>query len=164
VNSSRSVNPMAAELEPHRARAPKDFRFPRKAAKRCYELAARFVLAHEAAELVHGIVTSGGVMHSHAWAELNDVVYDGTCRGFYNQRGYYLVTDARPVRRFGSKECAELVLQADVYGPCPELMQAEREALRDATAARRAHGVTAAPRVAPETPSDSHSAGAASHS
>lgn len=128
-----SLNPLAAEVEPCRVPKPKSIknhRYVKFAAKRCYELADKFVVRYgdDGAALVHGFVY-GRLYIAHAWAELGDVVYDGTCKGFYDKAGYYKAAQAMAVRRMTPREAANLVINRGwQYGPCPELEQAERAA------------------------------------
>jgi hypothetical protein len=127
-----SVNPSASDLAPHELPTPPEFkghRHARDAAQRCYELTSRFVAKYPQCDLVHGLCGHLGDSYGHAWAEIGDIVYDGTCKGFFERAGFYAVVEAQPVRRFvGGKEYAAWMLEANSWGPCPELAAAERSA------------------------------------
>lgn len=117
--SNRDRNLLAALLDPFKAAMPPNVKTPspRKATiGRCYELAGRFVLENEEATLVHGFVM--GI--PHAWAELGNLVYDGTCKGFFDREAYYRIARAKEVRRLAIRELADLC-GSGVWGPCPEL-------------------------------------------
>jgi len=103
-------------LEPFKVTAPVHIRVPRvrKGAKRCYELAGKFILEHPEARIVHGTV-NGNI--PHAWVEIDGLVYDGTCKGLFEHGGYYAVMDAKPVQVFGHQEFCEKLADSPVWGP-----------------------------------------------
>jgi hypothetical protein len=124
------VNPMAEHLEAYKVAKPLGlhyFRYAREPAKRCYELALNFATKYDC-KLVHGFITARGFFEGatirHAWAEMGEVVYDGTCKGFYTRRDYYKVTRAQPIRVFDSKEASAFLLDSGFYIPCYELEKA----------------------------------------
>ncbi len=109
--------PLAEKLlEPYNVPAPAHIRVPRirKAAKRCYELAGKFLLEHPEGRLVHGIV-NGDI--PHAWVEIDGLVYDGTCKGLFESGGYYAVMNAKPIQVFGHQEFCEKMSNSAVWGP-----------------------------------------------
>ena len=89
--------------------------------KRCYELAGKFLLKYPQCDVIHGIADDV----PHAWVEFADVVYDGTCKGFFELAGYYAATRAQPVRRFTGAEFAAWMATRDTWGPCDELERAQ---------------------------------------
>ena len=99
-------HPATPELQPYKVQPPPHIRVRRfrNVAGRCYELAGRFVLEHPDASLVHGLV-KGSIQH--AWAEIDGLVYDGTCRGLFRREGYYAVMRAEPVRVLTQGEMCE---------------------------------------------------------
>ena len=126
-----TINPMAKRLAEYKRPKPKDalrVPRPRNAAKRCYELADRFVAGNKRAQLVHGLVLAS---IEHAWAEIDDLVYDGTCRGFFDREGYYQVANAMPVRRFSQIEAANFTLSTGTWEACPELRRAHIAFVKD---------------------------------
>ena len=129
MNSGTSINPMAADLAAYKLDPPASIRIPRirKAAKRCYELSGKFALEHPDATVVQGFV--GKFQVKHAWAEIDGMVYDGTCKGLFDRDGYYLVTHAVAVCRLSAQEYAEIVCTSGYWQPCRELVDAERAGL-----------------------------------
>ena len=67
---------------------------------------------------MHGVV-DGWI--AHAWVEIGDsVIYDGTCKGFFERDGYCTVMRAVTVRRLTCEESSE-ALASGVWMACPEL-------------------------------------------
>jgi hypothetical protein len=118
LQNRESVNPSAASLEPHRVAKPdglQHFRFVKHGAKRCHELSYLFVLRYEGWSLVQGLIYGPSII-PHSWAERGNVVYDGTCKGFYDRVGYYSVMDVEPLVRYDRRRTRELVLEQGYYG------------------------------------------------
>ena len=120
-----TINPMAADLAAYKLDPPACVRLPRirKAARRCFELSGRFALDHPSATVVHGFVR-GWI--AHGWAEIDGMVYDGTCKGLFDRDGYYRTTHAVAVRRFPAVEYLDMACAEGVWRPCDELAQYAR--------------------------------------
>ena len=125
MSSGTSINPMAADLAPYKLDPPASVRLPRirKAAKRCFELSGRFALDHPSATVVHGFV-QGWI--AHGWAEIDGMVYDGTCKGIFDRDGYYRAARAVAVRRFPAAEYLDIACACGYWLPCDELSQYAR--------------------------------------
>ena len=52
----------------------------------------------------------------HSWVELpGGIVFDGTCRGYFDRTAYYLVTDARLDLQLTREELAKKMLSAGMW-------------------------------------------------
>lgn len=124
-------NSMMTDLLPYKVTPPPGIRVPRlrNAAGRCFELAGKFALEHPQATVVQGFVHP---WVAHAWVEIDELVYDGTCKGLFSKAGYYEVAQAVPVRRFTAEEYTNWSCKRGFWGPCDELNEyARRHAVEE---------------------------------
>ena len=88
--------------------------------EQCFAAAMEICSESEEAEVVHAWITGGPRYVVHAWAEVEDAVYDLTqSEGPMRKNEYYALMGVRPelTRRYGRVEYFTLMAETGSMGP-----------------------------------------------